>query len=229
MSWIAVGAAVVGGVASAYGSNQAANAQGAAADRQFALDEQRYNQARIDYSPYTEIGNQARKGLAGQLGLSYDKPFNPNAPLSRNFTLADFQASPGYQFNLQQGQMAIDKSANARGNFYAPQTLQDISRFSQGLASNEFNNERNYFTGQQNNLFSRLYGLTSLGENAAAMTGNAAMQSAQLGGQALGAQGDARAAGIMGATNAFTGTLGDVTNMYLQQRMLQQNQGIYGV
>lgn len=228
MSWIAVGAAVVGGVSQAYGASQAAGAQGDAANKAAGMSYDMWNQTRQLNDPFIGEGYDAVKALKQQTGSLPGGGFDPNAPLARQFTLADFKASPGYQFNLQQGTDALNKSANARGNFYAPQTLKDLSGFTQGMASNEFNNERNAFTGWQNNLFSRLFNMAGAGQNAVNQQGQFGMQTAANAGNAAMQAGDARASGIMGMTNAFSGTLGDVTNMYLQQQMLKQNQGVYG-
>ena len=228
MSWIAVGAAVVGGVSSAYGASQAAGAQSDAANKAGAMSYDMWNQTRQLNDPFIGEGYDALKALKQQTGSLPGGGYDPNAPLARQFTLADFKASPGYQFNLQQGTDALNKAANARGNFFAPQTLKDLSGFTQGMASNEFNNERNYFTNWQQRVFGNLFNMSAAGQNAVNQQGQFGMTAAGNAASAGMQAGDARAAGIMGATNAFTGTLGDVTNMYLQQRMLQQNQGVYG-
>src|ERR1700682_4879619 len=155
--------------------------------------------------------------------------FNPNAPGVKPFTLADFQASPAYNFNLQQGQQAIDKAANARGNLYAPQTLQDISKYSQGVASNEFQNAFSNYNTTQNSIFSRLSGMAGSGQNAAANLGGFAGQvGGQIGCNMIGA-GNAQAAGTIGQANAISGAGSGIYNAYIMQQILaQQNQGLYG-
>jgi hypothetical protein len=39
----------------------------------------------------------------------------PGGEFNRNFTLADFQKDPGYQFRMDQGQQALERSAAAGG------------------------------------------------------------------------------------------------------------------
>lgn len=51
-----------------------------------------------------------------------------------------FQADPGYQFRLQQGQDAINASASAMGGRASGRALKELSSFNQNLASQEFNN-----------------------------------------------------------------------------------------
>lgn len=145
---------------------------------------------------------------------------NTNAPLLRQFTKADFEESPSYQFNLNEGMKAINKGAAARGRFYAPATLQDIGRYSQGLASNEFQNSMNNFYGFQDRMFNRLNTLSGSGQNAAVMQGGFGENSAkQIGSNIVGA-GNAQAAGQIGQANAFTGAIGQGTNAYFTNRYL---------
>jgi hypothetical protein len=150
--------------------------------------------------------------------------FDPNAPLVRPFSLQDFQASPAYQFNLSEGQKAIDKAAASRGAFYQPGTLQDVARFSQGLASNEFQNAFSNYQTNMGNIWNRLYSLSGSGQNAAANLGSFGTTVAgDIGNQVTGAA-NARAAGIVGQTNALTGALGNVGNYYWMNRFLQGQQ-----
>src|SRR6266852_1438210 len=92
----------------------------------------------------------------GQAGMAPGGGPGGFGSLTQPFGMAQFQQSPGYQFNLSQGQMAIDKAAASRGNFYAPQTLQDVSKFSQGLASNEFQQGLQNYMGQNQQTYNML-------------------------------------------------------------------------
>jgi hypothetical protein len=181
-----------------------------------------FDQSGYDAAMAAYNGGQQQQSSQGS-GL------NLNAPGLKAFSLADFQASPAYQFNLQQGQQAIDKASNARGNMYAPQTLQDLSKFSQGMASNEFTNAYNMYNQNQGNVFSRLNTMAGIGQNAAVQQGG-------FGAASAGAQGNY---GIMGgeATSAgYTGAVGNALNggtqaynNYLQNQILQrQQQSTYG-
>lgn len=150
---------------------------------------------------------------------------NPmTAPLTKPFALSDFQESPAYQFNLQQGQKAIEKSAAARKMYYAPATLQDISKYSQGVASNEFMNAYNMYNQNQKNIWDRLYAMSGSGQNAAAQAGAFGTQvGGQIGENMMGA-GNAQAAGQIGSANAFAGVGNTAYNAYMMNQMLSNNQ-----
>lgn len=144
--------------------------------------------------------------------------------LTKPFSLADFQASPSYQFNLQQGQAAIDKSARSKGMAYAPQTLQDIGKYSQGVASNEFQNALANYTGNQQQVYNMLSGQSGAGQNAAVQQGGFAQNlGTQVGSNITGA-GNVLAAGQVGQANALGGGLSSAYNNYLLQQILSQNQ-----
>ena len=62
----------------------------------------------------------------------------PGAP-----SMERFFTSPDYQFNLQQGQQAIDRSLAARGRALSGAGVKEGERFAAGVASGEFNNYMN--------------------------------------------------------------------------------------
>lgn len=144
--------------------------------------------------------------------------------LTKPFGMSDFQESPAYQFNLSEGEKAINKSAVARGKFYAPSTLQDISKYSQGVASNEFQNAYSNYNTNMGNIWNRLSTLSGGGQNAAGNLGsNASQVAGQVGNNIIGA-GNAQAAGQVGAANAISGGVGSAYNNYLMQQILAGNQ-----
>lgn len=138
--------------------------------------------------------------------------------LLKPFGMDDFEESPSYQWQLQQGKAALDKGANARGNYYAPQTLQDLGKFQQGLASTEFGNAYNRYTQNQNQQYNMLSGLSGSGQNAAAGIGGFGANAAANAGN-FGMQGaNAAAQGTMGVANALSGGAMGLAgyNQYLQ-------------
>jgi len=62
----------------------------------------------------------------------------------------DFEADPGYQFRLKQGQNAIEGSAAARGGLFSGAAGRQLQDYTQGLASQEYgtayNRARNAYT-----------------------------------------------------------------------------------
>ena len=63
-------------------------------------------------------------------------------------TAADMAADPGYQFRLQQGQEALERSGAARGVTRTGGTLKDIVDYGQRAASQEYGNVYNRMAGQ---------------------------------------------------------------------------------
>ena len=97
-----------------------------------------------------------------------------------------FETSPGYQFRMDEGGRAVDRSASARGLLLSGAQNKALTRFGQGEASNEF---QNYLA----NLGFQISG----GQNVAANSANILTNSGRDGAQSIGAQGDARAAGYL--------------------------------
>lgn len=218
------------GALSLAGSVFGANAAQGAADTQagaarYAADVSRsmFDTTQQNLAPWLKQGKIALKDL-GQLTGTAPGGDPLTAPLTKPFSLSDFQASPAYQFNLEQGMEAINKAAASRGAFYQPATLRDISRFSQGLASNEFQNAFGNYRASMGDIWNRLYGLSGSGQNAAAQLGGFGAQTAgQIGSDITGAA-NAEAAGRVGAANAFTGGLGNIGNTILLSQLLKNNQ-----
>ena len=228
MSWVA--AAV--GIGGALVANNAANKQSAGASQAMGMSEDQYIDTKRNLAPYLAMGNYGLSDLSQYVGLGANGQYNPNAPGIKPMDPFNFQASPAYNFNLSQGQQAIDKASNARGNFYAPQTLQDISKFSQGLASNEFQNafsnyntSLNQYRGQQNDTFNKFSSLAGIGQNAAAGLGAAGANAANVQGQAVMQGANAQAAGTVGMYGNLMQGGANAYNNYLQNQILQNQQG----
>lgn len=164
--------------------------------------------------PYTQGGGTISPSIAN-LGAGYlTQTFNP--------TQAQLEAYPGYQFQLAQGDQAVQAAASNTSGALSGAALKQLSIFNQGLAASNYQNYFNQFQTQQNNIFDRLSGIASLGQNAASNTGN---QGAQLGtgiAQAQAAAAGATAGGIVGATNS----VGNAAQTYALASLLQN--GGYG-
>ena len=226
MPWIAPAAL---GAAGLVGSMYSANKQAGTANQALGMTQGQFKQTQQDLRPWYNAGQQALGQLDIGLGLGPNTGQPGYGSLMQPFGLQQFQASPAYQFNLQQGQQAIDKGAAARGMFYAPQTLQDLGKYQQGLASNEFQNAFQNYQQQQGNAFNRLFAQSGTGQNAAVQTGAFGANAANVGAGLVTDRGAAQAGGIMGGMNMALGGLGQGYNNYLQNQILQQmQQGNYG-
>jgi hypothetical protein len=232
MTWVAVGV----GIAGVAGSMMASKKQAQGGENALRLQGDIYNANKGELDPYRNFGVQNMTALQQGLGIGdWDggrgytaTGFNPNAPLTRQFTLADFHQSPAYQWNLQQGTDALNKSAAARGNYYAPETLKNLSNYTQGAASNEYWNAANQFRNWQNDTYGKLAGGVGTGLSAAnALAGVGTNMAGMMGHTAQGI-GDAQAGGIMGAFNSLAGGAVNGYNNYQQNQMMNQQQSIFG-
>lgn len=188
-------AAAAGTVAStaigAHAAGQAAHAQTQAAQNAIdnynsqegkALDynKQQLSQTEASFNPYTQAGTDALSGLR------QDFSNGTFAPWTQQFsspTTVDEQNDPGYQFRLQQGQQALERSAAARGGLLTGGTAKAEQAYGQDYASNEYGNvynraltnyQTNYstFRNNQNDTYNRLMGLVGTGESATNALGN---------------------------------------------------------
>ena len=108
-----------------------------------------------------------------------------------------FQNSPGYNFQQEQGLQALNRTANSRGMLQSGNNTQDILKFSQGLASQDYYN--------QLNALSPYFGQQSQGAQGLTNTyGNLANNSAN-------------------KANVYTGTANNIANVHSGQGNLAYN------
>ncbi|MCI0406709.1 MAG: hypothetical protein L0209_11720 [candidate division Zixibacteria bacterium] len=154
----------------------------------------------------------------------YRPEFTPTAqaPLpSQTYGVLDpmdiVRQTPGYQFRLDEGQKALERSAAARSGVLSGAQLKATERYGQ-----------DYATGEFNNLLNRLSGEINTGSQMAGAGGNQALSSAQMQSGILGDQagyygtygenvgalttqiGAARASGYLGQQEAGTNLLNNV-------------------
>jgi hypothetical protein len=146
-----IGAAIAGASAAVSAGTSIAGAAGAGgkAGAGAAQAQQALAQQRNDLLPYTQAGYPTLQAQQDLLGL--------NGPDAAAAAMGNFQQSPGYQWQLQQGLRATDAGAAAKGMLRSGATLKAEQTYGQGLANQDF--------GQY---YNRLMGISTLGENAAA-------------------------------------------------------------
>lgn len=193
MGWstaIGAGLSLLGGGQQSRASNNATNAQLQAQREALALQERMYNQTRSDQMPWLNVG----RGGLGQLAALYGLDENGN-PTNKPVDYSQFTNSPDYQFALQQGTQNLDRSAAARGSLYSGGYGQDLTKFSQGLASQNFNNYRN-----------GLASLAGVGQTATQSLGQFGQNYANNASNSLMNSGNARASGYMNQANIWGNT-----------------------
>lgn len=167
---------------------EAAEAQAESAARAEAGISQRFGETKELLTPFVEGG-----GPAFQLQQAQSGALGPEAQAQ---AFANFQDSPGTAFLREQGLRGIESGAGATGGLGGGDRLRELTRFSQGLALQNFGNQ-----------FNRLGSVTGTGLSAAQAVGGIGGQAAQGQAQAALAGGDAVAAGLRGGAAATRGTV----------------------
>lgn len=184
-----------------------------------------------NYQPYLQGGAQAEGTLSQMLATPGQGLLTPWTQQFTAPTAQQAEQTPGYQFQLQQGENALQNSAAARGGLLSGRTLGDMNNYAQGVAStnyqNVFNNAltqyqsaHNTFQNNQNNTYQRLMGMSGQGLNAA---GGAGQLISGIGGDIAslyGQQGAARAAGTMGAANAYGSIIPGIGNAIMNYGLM---------
>lgn len=215
-----LGAAIVGGAGlagaaiSGSAAKSAAQTQADAETQAANVQKSMYDETAARLTPFTQVGQNAETRLEAMA------PFN-FAP-----TQANLEQTPGYQFNLSQGLKATQNGYAAQGLGTSGAALKGGAAYATGLADSTYQNQfANALDTYKTNL-STQQNLASLGENAAANTGNfATTTAANIGQTAVGAA-NATAAGTVGAANATTGGINSLANAYLYgTNQFNQNAG----
>lgn len=194
---IGVAGSIGGAVISGNAANSAAKTQANAANQAAATQLKMYEQTRADLSPFMSAGTGALSQLANIFGFGPGGKGTPNASAA----LSQLTQMPGYQFGLDQGVQALDRSAASKGLVLSGAQLKDAQQFGQGYAQQQ----------AWAPYVSELNSITGLGENAAAGVGNAGVTTGQGVANSQLAAGQATASGQVAGANQLTSALGQLT------------------
>lgn len=198
------GAAVVGAGASIYSGNKAASAQTAAANSSIAEQNSEYNQTRADQAPGRVAGASALDQISKLYGLDST---DANGNVVKGTGKADFSGftnSPDFQFNLQQGQDAINRSAASRGGLLSGAAVKAGQTYATGLADQNFQQ----YVGN-------LSGVAGLGQQATNATQAAGTNAANSISGAYTQAGNARASAYENTGNTINGSANSLAGNYL--------------
>jgi hypothetical protein len=178
-------ASIGGAVIASKGAKSAAKAQTQAADQATAEQRRQYDLTRADQMPWLDTGKwalgQQKNALTGDWSGFYN--------------------SPDYAYALEQGMKGLDRSAASRGRLYSGGYGEDLTKFGQGLATQNYGNYMN-----------RLAGLSGSGQTSANALGAFGQSSANQISQNLTNKGDARASGYANQYGAYGSALGGIGN-----------------
>lgn len=216
----AAGAIAVGTIASsaisAGAAGDAANAQVQASQNANATQLQMYNTTRQDQAPWRAAGGQAVNALSQFYGLG---GVNANGTAgAASGTTPDYNKLlsnlPGYQFQQQQGNQAVQRNLAATGLLQSGAAGKALQQYGQGVASQ--------YAGQYVN---GLQSLAGLGQTSVANTGAVGANAAnQIGSNQIYA-GNAQASGYAGQANAVNSGLSGLTGLYGQYNAYQGQLG----
>ena len=201
--------------------NSQTNQQNSIAAQQQATQQQQQAE-----SPYTTAGAGAANQLSSLLG-------SPGGGWNQSFqapTAAQAAATPGYQFQLQQGENALQNSAAANGGLLSGNEAAAQQQYGQGLASTNYqqtynNAFQNYLQNYQQyqNQVGNLQNLANTGQTATGQLNALNQAGAQNQGalnygfagqenQQTTNYGNAEASGYVGAANAWNGSIAGINN-----------------
>jgi len=201
MSFIAtaiIGGAVLGAGASIYASGKASDAISSSSAQATDTQLRMFNTARSDLAPWRDVGEDALAKIK-QVFINGD--------------MSGFKESADYQFNLEQGEQALERKQSAAGSRYGGSAIKESLRYAQGLASNEYSG-----------YFDRLFKTANMGEAAAAQqAANATSTGQSISGQQM-ATGTNLAnttmAGAAGVNNAVQGGIGNLVTLKMYNDMV---------
>lgn len=204
---LAGGTSLASGLIGANAEKSAANSQLAAA--QLAANTQLgiFNQTQSNLAPYNMVGQSAVSQLASLFGLGPGGGGPTTA--TAGAAMSALQNYPGYQFQYNQGLNALKANGAAQGSYLSGNQLAAATQYGQGYAQNAWNG-----------YLSNLSNLSSLGENAAATTGNIGQATGANVGNTITSGANNAAATNINATNSLLTGVNSGVNSGLNSALL---------
>ncbi len=193
----AAGVAVSAGSAIAGASKQSGDVS-SGANQALALEKQGSQQTDLLNSGYVAAGNNALTDITDLSGA--------NGSAAQTASSGLFQTDPGFQFDLTQGEKAVNNGAAAAGLGTSGANIKGEAQYAEGLADNSYSN-----------FYNRLSGIAGLGQNAIGQDAQASGQASANAGQTA-ASGATAQANIAGNT---TSGVGSALNSFLNNTTVQ--------
>lgn len=142
----------------------------------------------------------------------------PIGDFNRDFTIADFEKDPGYQFRMDEGRNALEGSAAAGGGLFSGATGKRLERYGQDYASGEYSNAYNRFNNDRTTRFNRLASIAGVGQSATNTGIASGVNTTNNVSDTIIGQANAAAAGRVGSANAINQGVQTLGNYYLNRR-----------
>jgi hypothetical protein len=140
--------------------------------RNRADKERAYQRGRTDNLGAMTRGESAGNQLAYRMGLGGTGTGKAGG-LNDRYKDFSFEAEPGYQFRMGEGQANVNNKMAASGSLLSGAAMKALTRFNQDYASNEYGNsynryanDRANFSAENTNEYNRLMGVQGAGQNA---------------------------------------------------------------
>lgn len=198
----AAAAGIGGGILSSNSAQSAAKKQESASNQALQLQQNEFNQTQANLAPWMTAGGNSLAALQKALGIG-----------GNGMDTSGFVASPGYNFQMQQGLDATTNAASRSGGANSGNTLKALTQYGQGVANQ----------GWQQYL-QNLMQQSGAGQNAAAGLGGFAANFANAGSGLITGAGNAAASGIVGGTNALTGGMNNAGQNAMLAAIMYNNQ-----
>lgn len=230
---ISGGTSVLGGIIASRAAGRAANVQAGAAERaaelqsQAARDALQFNrealtQQQQNLQPWISAGGGALRSIQDIVAQPFAMP-----------TPEEAMGDPGIQFQLQQGQRALEQYQRRRGISLSGKAIKDIETFSQGVASTGYQDVVNRRLQERQANLNPLFSLAGLGQDttqslvsqigaSGARAGDIGMTGAARAGEFGTQAAMARASGYGAQGNIWGGTFGQIGQNVLDQYTLNQ-------
>jgi hypothetical protein len=202
MSWGFVAAAVVSVGAGAYAANEQENAahdasmsQQESADKGISEQRRQFESIKQLLSPYVNAGEKSLGSQQDLIGL--------NGNDAQRAAIQALEGSAQFTSLTQQGENAILQNASATGGLRGGNTQNALAQFRPQLLAQLINDQ-----------YGKLGGITSLGQNAAAGTGNAGMATGNAVTSLLQQQGAAQAGAELATGKANSQMASSVSNAF---------------
>lgn len=219
---VAGGSALAGSLISSNAAKSAAGEQADAARYGADLQQQNLQQTRESLQPFINAGYGAQLSLSNLLGIGTPTDSGTYGSLTKPFNAQTWEQwkDPGYDFQLQQGQQALQNSQAAKDGVLSGAALKDLIGFNQGMANTAYQNAFGRYMTQNDATYNRLSSLLGIGENAAAGVGNTGAQVTSNIANTLTSGAAAEAAGTVGSANAISGGINNAAGYYALSGML---------
>jgi hypothetical protein len=215
---------IVGGIMGANAAGKAANAEVKGAQDAQALEKQNQDAANAAQQtalgnvtaaqqPYQALGSTSANHLADLISKGFTAP-----------TLADAEATPGFQFRMKEGTEAINRDAAANGTLFTGNTGKALTEYGQNLAESTYNDDysralQTYMANVNPLLQGTQLGLSSTGQltnanlDVAGNTANIDMNAGRDQAQQINNAAAARASGYLGKNQAYQSMIGGATSL----------------